>query len=237
MYSESAELYDTIYLNIGKDYKVEAHRINKFIQQHKTIPGKTLLDVACGTGLHAGYLNEYYQVEGLDLNEEMLAGAREKHPGIPFHSGDMRNFDLGRQFDVVTCLFSSIGYMQDTNQMNLAIANMNRHLKPGGVMLVEPWFGPDEWNSGSLHAIFVDNPDLKIARMNISEKKGDLSYFNLHFLVGTPQGVRYFSEPHALALFTQAEYLEAFRGCGLEVIFSAEGLYGRGLYIGKKATG
>lgn len=234
MYSESAHLYDTIYLSQGKDYAAETRRICELAQQHQKSVGNDLLDVACGTGLHSGYLTEFYQVEGIDLDENMLAVAREKYPGIPFQAGDMRDFDLGRQFDVITCLFSAIGYMQDTDQLHQAIGNMGKHLKPGGVMLVEPWFTPDAWKPGNVHTTFVDQPDLKIVRMNLSERKGNLSFFTFHFLVGTPQGVEYFSEYHELALFTHEEYLESFRVNHLDVLYDADGLYGRGLYIGKK---
>ena len=183
MYSESADLYDLVYLNQGKDYAAEAAQIRELVQRYKKSEGNLLLDVACGTGLHAGYLREFFQVEGLDIAEDMIEAARKKYPDIPFHTGDMRGFDLGREFDVVTCLFSSIGYVADTDQLNSAIASMNRHLKPGGVLLVEPWFGPDTWKPGTIHTIFVDKPELKIVRMNLSEQKGRLSFFTLHFRI------------------------------------------------------
>jgi len=121
-------------------------------------------------------------------------------------------------------------------QLHKALGNMIRHLKPGGVMLVEPWFGPDSWKTGTVHTVFVDQPDLKIVRMNLSEQKGNLSAFTFHFLVGTPRGVRYFNEYHELALFTQDEYFEAFRANGLYVFYDETGLYGRGLYIGVKPS-
>jgi hypothetical protein len=53
--------------------------------------------------------------------------------------------------------------------------------------------------------------------------------------VGTSQGVEYFSEYHELALFTRDEYLDSFRANDLDVVYDGDGLYGRGLYIGKKA--
>jgi ubiquinone/menaquinone biosynthesis C-methylase UbiE len=236
MYAESADLYDIIYQNQGKDYAAEARRIHELAQQHKKSAGNDLLDVACGTGLHAGYLSEFYQVEGVDLDQNMIAVAREKHPGIAFHTGDMRDFELGQPFDVITCLFSAIGYMLDVEQLHKALSNMSRHLKPGGVMLVEPWFGPEAWKTGSVRTAFVDQPDLKIVRMNLSEQKGNLSVFTFHFLVGTPKGVRYFNEYHELALFTQAEYFAAFRANALDVSYDEAGLYGRGLYIGVKPS-
>jgi SAM-dependent methyltransferase len=235
MYSESAHLYDAIYLSQGKDYAAEARRIHELAQLHQKSQGNSLLDVACGTGLHSGYLCEFYQVEGIDLDENMIAVAREKHPGMPFQSGDMRNFDLGRQFDVITCLFSAIGYMKDKKQLHQAIGNMGKHLKPGGVMFIEPWFTPEIWRAGSVHTTVVDQPDLKIVRMNLSERKDNLSFFTFHFLVGTSKGIEYFTEYHEMALFTHDEHLDSFRANNLGVFYDEAGLNGRGLYIGKKA--
>jgi SAM-dependent methyltransferase len=235
MYTESAHLYDTIYLSQGKDYAAEARRIHELAGQYQKSLGNSLLDVACGTGFHAGYLSKFYQVEGVDLDEQMLVVAREKHFGLLFQAGDMRTFDLGRQFDVITCLFSAIGYMKNAAQLHQAVGNMGKHLKPGGVLFIEPWFTPETWHPGSVHTTFVDQPDLKIVRMNLSERKDNLSFFTLHFLVGTPQGVEYFSEYHELALFTHAEYLDSFRANNLDVSYDEAGLYGRGLYIGKKS--
>ena len=51
-------------------------------------------------------------------------------------------------------------------------------------------------------------------------------------LVATADGVERFEEPHELGLFTHPEYLEAFRAAGLEGEHDAEGLMGRGLYVG-----
>ena len=162
----------------------------------------------------------------------MLELARQKQADIPLHHWNMINFDLGHPFDAITCLFSSIGYVKTISRLNQAVGNMARHLKPGGVLLVEPWFTPENWNTGTVHALFVDKPDLKIARMNISKRKGRLSFFTLHYLVATPEGIEHFTELHELGLFTEDEYLEAFRAAGLEVIHDHEGLDGRGLYIG-----
>lgn len=234
MFTKSANIYDAIYLNMGKDYTAEAVKIHSIVQQYKRISGNLLLDVACGTGIHIGSLREYYQVEGLDLDEKMLAEARKKFPDVPLHHGDMVDFDLGREFDIVTCLFSSIGYVKTTQRLNQAVSRMARHVKPGGVLLVEPWFSPDVWNTGKVHATFVNQPDLKIARMNISERKDNLSFFNFHYLVATPEGIEHFTELHELGLFTDNEYLEAFHAAGLTVSHDPIGLDGRGLYIGVK---
>jgi ubiquinone/menaquinone biosynthesis C-methylase UbiE len=235
MFSKSAKFYNAIYASIGKNYVIEAQKTHSFIQKHKRSPGDRLLEVACGTGLHASVLKEYYQVEGLDLDAEMLAVARQNLPDLPFHQADMVDFDLGREFDALTCLFSSIGYVKTVPRLNQAITTMSRHLLPGGVLILEPWFTPDQWHPGRVTALHVDEADLKITRMNISESQGRLSFFIFHYLVGTPEGITYFTERHELGLFTHEEYLDAFREAGLDVSHDPEGLDGRGLYIGLKS--
>jgi ubiquinone/menaquinone biosynthesis C-methylase UbiE len=236
MFTKSARIYDAIYLNMGKDYAAEAGKVHALIQQHKQASGNLLLDVACGTGLHIGPLREHYQVEGLDLDKNMLEETRKKFPDVPLHHGDMVDFNLHHEFDAITCLFSSIGYVKTIPRLNQAVRNMAGHVKPGGVLLVEPWFSPEDWNAGKVHATFVNQPDLKIARMNISERKNNLSCFTFHYLVATPAGIGHFTELHELGLFTDDEYLEAFCISGLEVSHDPTGLDGRGLYIGMKWT-
>lgn len=146
----------------------------------------------------------------------------------------MLNFDLEQTFDVVTCLFSSIGYMKSLPRLKKAVQNIARHLKPGGVMLIEPWLSPEDWDTKHPHAVYVDLPSQKIARMNVGELKGRLSSFKFHFLIATPDSVQHFTERHELGLFTHEEYIQALQIADLEVKHDPEGLDGRGLYIGKK---
>ena len=237
MLSGSEKYYDDIYSAMGKAYAVEAKKLHQFIQKHKRTAGNTLLDVACGTGMHAGELYKYYTVVGIDLNANMLKVARKKHPGIRFHQADMRGFDLRRQFDVVTCLFSAIGYMKTKADLQKAIRNMSRHLLPGGVLLVEPWFGREQWNEGHVSIIQVDKPEQKIIRMSHAGIRGKVSLLEFEYLIGTPKGIEHISEHHEFGLFSLEEYTDAFIKTGLNVTHDTEGLFGRGLYIGAKPPG
>ena len=235
MLSGSEKYYDDIYGTMGKDYAAEADKLRAFIEKYKRIDGNTLLDVACGTGTHAGLLSEFYNVEGMDLNANMLKVARQKHRELRFTRGDMSDFDLGRQFDIITCLFSAIGYMRTKTELNKAITSMSRHLLPGGVVLVEPWFTPEQWTVGRVSTILVDKPDIKIVRMSHSGKKGTISLLDFHYLVGNAKGIKQIIEHHEFGLFSHAEYMNAFTKAGLDVIHDPEGVDGRGLYIGTKA--
>jgi SAM-dependent methyltransferase len=231
MFAQSAHLYDKVYA--FKDYRAEAESLTALIRQHLRSGGRRLLDVACGTGLHLQFLGAEFDVEGLDLDPALLQIARQRLGGIPLHQGDMVDFSLGRAFDVITCLFSSIGYVRTLENLQRAIGTMAAHLRPGGLLLVEPWFTPAAWKPDTVHALFLDEPELKIARINSSHVDGRLSYFEFHYLVGTPQGTEHFVERHELGLFEREEMEDAFRAAGLAVSYDERGPMGRGLYVGR----
>jgi len=234
MFSKSEKYYDEIYGSMGKDYVGEANKIHKFIQKHKRTQGNTLLDVACGTGAHVNPLSKHYKVEGMDLDTGMLKVARRKCPGVRFHHGDMTDFDLGRQFDIITCLFSSIGYVKTKANLRKTIQTMGKHLLPGGVLLIEPWFTPEQWKPGRVFTLRVDKPELRIVRMSHSGQRGKVSLLEFQYLIGMPQGIEHSVEHHELGLFTHEEYLDAFHSASLKITHDKKGLDGRGLYIGKK---
>ncbi|MGH2789127.1 MAG: methyltransferase domain-containing protein [Actinomycetota bacterium] len=231
MFSKSARFYDAIYS--FKDYGSEAKLVRDVILS-KCPRARTLIDIACGTGLHLEHWKNDFECDGLDLDPDLLAVAHERNPELSLHVESMETFDLGRSFDAVTCLFSSIGYTQSVDRLNRAIESMAWHLAPGGVLVVEPWFAPEAYEAGHLGAVFVDEPDLKIARVNIAELEGGLSRLVFHYLVGTPDGISAFTEDHRLGLFSHDEYVAAFRGQGLTVDHDAWGLMGRGLYVATK---
>ncbi len=236
MYDRSAKYYDAIYKAQGKDYGAESQKLRGLIEHYQSAKGAALLDAACGTGGHLVHLESYFDVEGLDLSEAMLQVARSKLPGVRFHQLDMVDFKLDQSFDVILCLFSAIGYALTVSRLNQTIKTFANHLKPEGLVIVEPWFGPGMLDTGKVHASFVDEPDLKLARMNINRVEGTTSYLDFHYLAATPQGMDYFMETHAIGLFTTEEYRQAFQKAGLRVEQDEEGLDGRGLYIGIKES-
>lgn len=232
MFTKSAAFYDAIYH--WKDYPAEVDVLVGFVRQYKRSGGDTLLDVACGTGQHLQYLRDAYAVEGLDLDGELLKVAQERLPDVPLHQANMIDFDLGKTFDVITCLFSAIGYVKSDVNLDQTLHTMARHLKPGGVLIIEPWFAPEQFTEGHVAAQFVDLPDLKIARMNVGRVEEGISILDFHYMVATPDGVEHFTEAHELGLFSDAQYRTAFAYAELETHYDAEGLDGRGVYIGVK---
>jgi SAM-dependent methyltransferase len=115
--------------------------------------GQRVLDVACGTGVvsvtsaRLGAL-----VTGLDLTPELLAVARENaHLAaveVDWHEGDVEQlpFEAGG-FDVVV---SQFGHMF-APRPEVAVSEMLRVLKPGGVIAFSTW--PPELLVGGMFAL------------------------------------------------------------------------------------
>jgi SAM-dependent methyltransferase len=226
----SAELYDASYS--FKNYASESDRLRSVIKE--VVPdARTLLDVACGTGEHAKFLKYHYAVDGIDLNEDYLRAARLKNPSGNYTCADMIDFTLDQTYDVVTCLFSAIGIVGTFERLERAIVCMARHVRPGGALIVEPWFTPDRWHPGSLFIHAAEVGADKVCRMSLGGREGDVSILRVHYLRGTPNGIRHYSERIELTLFTRDEMTWAFESAGTEVRFDPEGLMGRGLYVAK----
>lgn len=231
MFNKSAKYYDELYH--FKDYKLASLRLREWIKKYS--PGaKTLLDVACGTAKHIEHLQEDYHVEGLDVSQDLLDQAKKRCPEVTFHQADMIDFQLKQKFDVITCLFSSIGYVKSLDNLNRAVSCMGHHVKPGQLLIIEPFFGPDEFWTDYVTANFVDQPELKICWMYTAEARDRIAYLEINYMVGTPSGIEHFVEPHEIGLFTAQEYKDAFVKAGFKVDFDDEGLFGRGMYIGIK---
>ena len=125
-----ARYYDVVYA--GKPYADEAAHVVAGVE-----PGR-LLDVACGTGRHAAaFASLGFDVTGVDYNPELLEIAREQNPQVRFVEADMTALDLGETFDVVTCLFDSIGYPLTDDGVAAALEGIRRHVAPGGRAVVE----------------------------------------------------------------------------------------------------
>jgi SAM-dependent methyltransferase len=232
MFRKSQRYYDAIYS--FKDYEGEVGKLKALIRaQHPE--ARSLLDVACGTGRHLELLREDFDVSGVDLDPEMIGLARERlGPEVPLQVGDMVDFDLGRTLDVVVCLFSSIAYTRTEGRLKAAVANLARHAAPDGLVIVEPWFYPEDWTPGHVSANFVDEEDLKVARLSLSAPLTDPLTMTFYYMVATPGGVESFTEDHVVGMFTHEQYVEAFETAGLDVEHDPEGLMGRGLFVGRR---
>jgi SAM-dependent methyltransferase len=228
MFSETARYYDRIYHRL--DYDESTRHLREIIEPRTQ--GRRLLDVACGTGQHlVRFRDAGYEVEGLDLDPDMLAVARERFDG-PLHEADMCDFHLGRQFDVITNSFSSIGYARSVENLHRALSCVAEHLAPGGVALVEPWLRKEKYTVGHIHMTTVDDADLKIARVNRGDVEGECSVIDFHYAIVTPEkGARFARERHVLAMFGIEDFAAAAKAAGLEHEHFENEHFQRGLHV------
>lgn len=234
--SELAEIYDLVYDGRGKDYAAEAAEVVHLVLSRRP-DASSLLDVACGTGAHLAHTRQSFSVvTGLELSEHMIAGAAARLPDVTVHQGDMRNFDLGRRFDAVMCMFSSVGYLEWADELDSTLKSFARHLTPGGVAVIEPWYFPEGFVEGYIARDLVASEKRVVARVSHSSRTGDRVPINVHYIVADEgAGIRHFTDRHNMSLFPRTRYEEAFQKAGFNVEYLSGGRFGCGLFVGALA--
>ncbi|HWJ28947.1 MAG TPA: class I SAM-dependent methyltransferase, partial [Flavisolibacter sp.] len=125
-----------------KPYQKEAEFIHGKIQKHNSKNEQTILELACGTGTHSGHLATFgYSITATDRSKESLEIARQKSStkDVKFKVMDMESPENLGRFDVVICLFDSIGYLIDNKKISALFDFVRASLKPGGIFIYEYW--------------------------------------------------------------------------------------------------
>ncbi len=234
MFHRLAEYYDDL---VGaKDYREESRKLQALARRFGRARASSWLDVACGTGRHLSYLGRRYDVAGIDASREMLRVARRRLPGVRLTRADMRTFRLDASFDVVSCLFSAIGHLETERDLATTFANLARHLKPGGVALIEPWIDPADFRPGFVQLQTRQTSSATVVRLSVSSRRGRRSAVRYHYLVARTGGrIQHFEEVSTGLLVPRRRLLDLMAGAGLAARFLKDGLTpGRGLLLGVK---
>jgi len=115
--------------------------VNFVVSKLHLRPGERLLDVACGSGVHARMFSKKgIEVVGLDIAFSLMryctrqAGAKCLENSA-FVQGDMRDLPYREAFDSLVILNTSFGFFDhETNQR--VLEGLARALKPGGRFLL-----------------------------------------------------------------------------------------------------
>ncbi len=104
-----------------------------------------LLDVACGRGRHAVYLNKKgYGVTGIDLSSSNIAFAQQfKNKRLHFQIHDMRHIFQVNSFDIALNLFTSFGYFETIEEHISALQALQKSLKENGLLVLD-YFNADK---------------------------------------------------------------------------------------------
>tara|TARA_B110000881_G_scaffold119438_1_gene104816 strand:+ start:1292 stop:2011 length:720 start_codon:yes stop_codon:yes gene_type:complete len=133
--------FDSKYYHILYKHRDEQEAI-KFldnITQYLNITKGKILDVGCGKGRHAKYFNELgFNVVGIDLSLNSIAKAKlNETQNLKFYKFDMRNVFKENSFNVVTNLFTSFGYFDNSLDEQKTINAMVKNLKKDGILIID----------------------------------------------------------------------------------------------------
>ena len=234
LHGELAKYYDRVYS--FRDYLDEAVRVQNLIMKYLESGGNTLLDVACGTGMHLKHLKDDFSCTGVDVSKAMLKIARKNAPGVTFKEADMKTLKLGKQFDVIMCLLSSVGYVKNYASLKRTIQNFSKHLKKGGVALIEPSNADSFYVMGEPRIAVYNGKDAKIARVNVAKIRQATAVLNMHLIIAERgKDASYFRDTHELGLFGINKTLGIMKEAGLKSKYLKNGLMpGRELFVGIK---
>jgi SAM-dependent methyltransferase len=138
-YARIADLYD----------HVTAYRdrpdVGFFVQAAREAGGP-VLEIGCGTGrVLIPIARAGVSITGLDLSPSMLDICRSRLRNEPatvrerveLVEGDMRDFDLGRAFALITMPFRPFQHLVTVDEQLACLASVRRHLVDGGRLILD----------------------------------------------------------------------------------------------------
>ena len=129
--------YDRWQKSYGKDFSTLIFpRLIASIRSHR-ISGRTMVDVACGTGTLALLMaRRGWEVSGVDASEGMLLEAAEKLAGsslpVTFLRQDMRELALPRPVHMATSFFDSLNHVLTAGELGAVFQRVRASVVPGG---------------------------------------------------------------------------------------------------------
>lgn len=224
MFTQTAAFYDKLYAAQGRSDERDAARVASVVRE--AVPGATtLLAVGCGVGATLGALERCgFTCAGVEADLKLAAIARSRLPEMRIEPADTTTFALDERFDAVVSLAGSSATVRTPARLAALLERMTAHLVAGGTIVVEPFLSFGQYRPGTLDAVFVDEPELKIARMSLSKQTGKIGILDYHYLIASLQGVERHFERHEVGLFTERTYRDAFEDLGftMDVVAARE---------------
>jgi len=113
--------------------------IDNLISYLKISEGSKLIDIACGKGRHANYLNKLgLDVVGYDLSINNIKSAKKyENKTLKFYVHDMRKVLKEDYFEYATNLFTSFGYFKNEKDEQITMNAMASNLKNEGILIID----------------------------------------------------------------------------------------------------
>lgn len=230
-----SQYYDLLYKD--KDYTTETDYIISLIKEYHSNTD-TILELGCGTGMHAGMLAEHgYKVEGIDLSQTMLEIALDRQSKFPvsiseklsFYEGDIRNYESSKKFDAIISLFHVISYMTSNTDLNQAFTTVSKHLKSNGIFIFDCWHGPGVlYDKPIKRTKTFENEKIQITRVATPGLFPDKNCvdvnFDINILNKSTNNIEKLHEIHCMRYLFMEELNNMANKHGLEIIHAEEWL-------------
>jgi SAM-dependent methyltransferase len=196
--------------------------LDEVLQRHPA-SGRSLLDLACGTGTVAlSFARQGWEVYGVDGSASMLAEARRKgeQTALPLavSQQDMRSFRLPHPVALVTCLYDSLNYMLTLDDLRQVFRHVSEALLPGGLFLGDmntQKMIEHDWDDNTF---FVDGHDLAVVLQSEYDPQTRIGTVHLVGFEQLADGLySRFDEEHAEIAYLDSATQAALEGAGLRV--------------------
>jgi SAM-dependent methyltransferase len=100
--------------------------------------GSSILEIGCGNGRIASRLaNHGFRVSGIDCSRAMLEEARKNSAQVEWVEADVRNFDLGKKFQLITFPFDGLQHLLSLQDIESGLNCIKNHLNNNGRFVVD----------------------------------------------------------------------------------------------------
>lgn len=115
---------------LNKAHKDLMDTVNSFVPKNGSI-----LDIGCGTGLYLkDFYNMPYDLNGIDLSEEMIKQAKQYLPKVNFTIGNFMSLNLTKQFNLIYSI-SVLEYI-GRSELDLHFNKLSNSLVNNGVIFI-----------------------------------------------------------------------------------------------------
>lgn len=184
------EWFDSHYYHLlykNRDYAEAEHFITNLLTYLTPKPNFKMLDIACGKGRHAIYINKQgYCTDAFDLSENsILEAKKDESNSLKFYINDIREPLKLNYYDCAFNLFTSFGYFTDEDDNQKAINAMANSLVKNGTLII------DFLNSSQTisNLIAIETKEIEHITFNITKEVED--NFILKHIKFNDKGVDY----------------------------------------------
>ncbi len=220
-YNKIAKIYDLMYTKeTGYNHKNQVDWVDNW--RKKTHRSKTVLDLACGTGIHLEYFKKLgYKIQGIDASQKMLNVAKKRLGAVSLKKDFFETFNLKKKPDIITCYFNGMSYNTDLRKLKSTFKNIYKSLPDKGIFIFDVFCIE---KSKKIFAIKkFENKKIKISRtiIGLPTNKGFKS--TMYYIIFDGKKSDILSETSLRGTFSKKQILNTLSSSNFKVLYCGKG--------------